>query len=147
MTTRQDNKALVERLHEIWNSGHVDLIPEVYAADFVAHFPKGWQETESRDGHDGIRRAIERLKAGFPDWHERIDDMVIDGDKVAVRYFSTGTNTGAFWGRPATGRKIAVDELSIFRIAGGRIAEQWCLVDDTAFGKQVRGEMAADEKP
>jgi predicted ester cyclase len=63
---------------------------------------------------------------------------------VAVRYRSTGTNSGVFGGRPPTGRRIAVDELSIFRIADGRIAEQWCLVDDTAFGKQLRGEMEAD---
>jgi predicted ester cyclase len=142
--TRDETRALVETLHALWSTGRLDLIPEVYAAGFVAHFPKGWQEKESRDGHAGIRAAIERLLAGFPDWHEEIQDMVIDGDKVAVRYRSTGTNSGAFGGRPPTGRRIAVDELSIFRIADGRIAEQWCLVDDTAFGKQLRGEMAAD---
>jgi hypothetical protein len=78
--TRDEKKALVEKLHGIWNTGRLDLIPEVYAVDFVAHFPKGWAEAESRDGHDGIRAAIERLLAGFPDWHEAIQDMVIDGN-------------------------------------------------------------------
>ena len=139
--TRDGKKALIERLHAIWNTGRLEWIPEVYASDFVAHFPKGWNETEARDGHAGIRTAIERLRVAFPDWHEHIQDVVIDGDKVAVRYHSTGTNTGVFGDRPPTGKRIAVDELSIFRISNGRVAEQWCLVDDLAMGKQLRGEM------
>jgi predicted ester cyclase len=141
--TRAEKKALIEALHEIWNTGRVDLIPQVYASNFVAHFPKGWGENEPRDGHAGIRATIERLRAGFPDWHEQIQDVVIDGDKVAVRYHSSGTNSGSFGGRPATGRKVSVDELSIFRIANGRVAEQWCLVDDLMFGKQLSGKATA----
>ncbi len=63
MTTREEAREearrLIERLHEIWGTGELDAIPEIYAADFVAHMPKGWGKGESRDGHDGIRRAIE----------------------------------------------------------------------------------------
>jgi predicted ester cyclase len=138
--TRDETRALIVRLHEIWSDGNVGAIPEIYAADFVAHMPKGWGESESRNGRDGIRRAIERLRTGFPDWRERVQDILIDGDKVAVHYYSTGTNGGSFGGRAATGRKIKVDELSIFRITDGRVAEQWCLNDDLAFGKQMHGE-------
>ena len=138
--TRDETRALIERLHEIWSVGDLASIPEVYASDFLAHMPKGWGETESRDGHDGIRRAIARLRAAFPDWCEHVEDILIDGDKAAVRYFSTGTHLGIFKGRAPTGRHLSVDELSIFRVANGRIAEQWCLNDDLAFGKQMRGE-------
>jgi|tagenome__1003787_1003787.scaffolds.fasta_scaffold20239368_2 predicted ester cyclase len=138
--TRDETRALIVRLHEIWSDGNVAAVPDIYAPDFVAHMPKGWGEEESRDGHDGIRRAIERLRAGFPDWCEHVQDILIDGDKAAVRYYSTGTNLGSFSGRAPTGRRIEVDELSIFRVANGRVAEQWCLNDDLAFGKQMRGE-------
>jgi len=138
--TREESRKLIERLHEIWSIGDLDAIPEVYTADFVAHMPKGWGKEESRDGHDGIRRAIERLRAGFPDWREHVEDIVIDDDKVAVRYYSTGTHLGTFGTRAPTGRHLKVDELSIFRIENGRVAEQWCLNDDLAFGKQMRGE-------
>ncbi|SRR5216683_6284810 len=138
--TRDETRALIERLHEIWSTGDVGAIPEVYAADFVAHMPKGWGPSESRDGHDGVRRSIERLRKGFPDWREHIEDIVIEGDKVAVRYYSTGTQLGGFGKRTATGRRLRVDELSIFRVAGGHVAEQWCLNDDLAFDKQLRGE-------
>lgn len=138
--SREEARALIERLHEIWSMGDVGAIAEVYAPDFVAHMPKGWGKGESRDGHDGIRRAIERLRTGFPDWCEHIDDLVVEGDKVAVRYHSTGTHLGPFGARAATGRHLCVDELSIFRIENGRVAEQWCLNDDLAFDKQLNGE-------
>jgi predicted ester cyclase len=141
--TRDETRALIVRLHEIWSDGNVAAIPKIYAADFVAHMPKGWGERESRNGHDGIRSAIARLRTGFPDWREHVQDILIDGDKVAVRYYSTGTNHGSFGGRAATGRRIEVDELSIFRVADGRVVEQWCLNDDLAFGKQMRGESLA----
>ncbi|MDE2377137.1 ester cyclase [Bradyrhizobium sp.] len=141
--TRQGTQALIVHLHDIWSTGDTGSIREVYAENFVAHMPKGWGAAPSRDGHDGIRRAIERLRAGFPDWCEHIDDMVIDEDKVAVRYHSTGTHLGAFAGLTASGRRVEVDELSIFRIEDGRVAEQWCLNDDLAFSKQIRGEPLA----
>jgi predicted ester cyclase len=96
------------------------VIPEVHADSFVAHMPKGWGPIPSRDGHDGLRRAIERLRVGFPNWRERIDDMVIDEGRLAVRYHSTGNRLGTFAGTPASGRRIEIDELSIFRIKEGR---------------------------
>ena len=141
--TRQEKQALIERLHDIWSTSDTPSIHEVYAENFVAHMPKGWGVAPSRDGHDGIRRAIERLRMGFPDWREHIDDMVIDEDRVAVRYHSTGTHLGAFAGMHASGRRVEVDELSIFRIKDGRVVEQWCLNDDLGFGKQLRGESSS----
>jgi predicted ester cyclase len=138
--TRAEIVVLIDGLHKLWSDGNVAAIPVIYAPNFVAHMPKGWGKTQSRDGHDGIRKAIERLRVGFPDWREHVQDVLIDGDKVAVRYFSTGTNLNSFEGNPPTGQKICVDELSIFRIANGRVAEQWCLNDDLAFSKQMRGE-------
>src|SRR5260370_27669289 len=68
--TRQEKQALIQRLHDIWSTGDTRSIHEVYAENFVAHMPKGWGAVPSRDGHDGIRRAIERLRVGLPDWRE-----------------------------------------------------------------------------
>ncbi len=66
--------------------------------------------------------------------------MVIDGDRVALRYHSAGTHLGTFGKRAPTGRAINVDEISIFRIENGLVAEQWCLNDDLAFDKQIDGK-------
>ena len=139
--TRDDMRHLVEDLHRLWSrGGDVREVPRIYAPHFVAHMPKGWGAgAPSRDGHAGIKAAILRLRAAFPDWREEIEELVIEGDRAAVRYVSTATHTGSpFLGVPAAGARIRVDEMSIFRVEAKLVAEQWCLNDDLAFEKQLR---------
>jgi len=126
-----NHKRLILRLHELWNTGDVGPIAEVYADDFVAHFPPT-SELPERRGLDGVRQGISRIRSAFPDWHEEVEDLVEEGDRVVSRYTSRGTHRGAFWGVSPTGRRITVAEISIFRVAGGKAAEQWCLVDELA---------------
>lgn len=136
--TRDAALALVQRLHGIWSDGDMPSIPAVYAPDFVARMPKGWGEPpDHRNGHAGIAAVVARIRAAFPDWREEIEDVVFEGDRIVVRYVSTGTQDGAFLGRPPSGARVRVDEISIFRIADGRVAEQWCLNDDLAFFRQI----------
>lgn len=129
-------KALVRRLHDIWNTGDLAAIEEVYAPDFVAHFPPS-SELAERRGLDGVRRGITRIRAAFPDWFEQVEDLVEERDRVVSRYTSRGTHRGPFWGLPPTGRPVTVPEISIFRIAKGRIAEQWCLLDELGRMEQL----------
>ena len=131
-----DNRDLVRALHEIWNTGDVDRIGDVYAEDFVAHWPPS-SEIPERRGLDGVRFGVARIRTAFPDWRETILDLVCEGDKVATRYVSTGTHEGRFWGLTATGRRVEIHEISIYRIADGRVAEQWCLFDELARLKQI----------
>jgi steroid delta-isomerase-like uncharacterized protein len=123
------NIALVYRLHEIWNTGDVELIDGVHAENFVAHWPASSQVPERR-GIDGVRLGVERIRRAFPDWHEKVLDAFGSGDQVASRYLSTGTHRGTFWGIEATGRRIEIQEISLFKVAEGRIVEQWCMFDE-----------------
>jgi predicted ester cyclase len=66
-----------------------------------------------------------------------VADVFGSADRVASRYVSTGTHQGPFWGIEPTGRRIEIQEISIFRIADGRIAEQWCMFDDLARLQQL----------
>jgi steroid delta-isomerase-like uncharacterized protein len=130
------NIDLVKALHHIWNSGDLALVERVYAQDFLAHWPAG-SEVPERRGVEGIRFGVTRIRTAFPDWHEAVLDMFGAGDRVASRYVSTGTHRGAFWGLEPTGRRIEIQEISIFRIADGRIAEQWCMCDELARLQQL----------
>ena len=132
-----NNIELVKALHHIWNSGDLDLIDSVYARDFLAHWPPS-SEVPERRGIEGIRFGVERIRTAFPDWHEHLEDVFGSGDRVASRYVSTGTHKGPFWGMEPTGHRIEIQEMSIFRIADGRIAEQWCMFDDLARLQQLR---------
>jgi steroid delta-isomerase-like uncharacterized protein len=128
---------LVKALHRIWNTGDLASIERVYARDFLAHWPPS-SEVPERRGSEGIRFGVERIRTAFPDWHEEVLDVFGAGDRVASRYVSSGTHKGTFWGIEPTGRRIEIQEMSIFRIADGRIAEQWCMFDDLARLRQLR---------
>ena len=114
-----NNIDLVKALHRIWNTGDLALIDSVYALDFLAHWPAS-SEVPERRGIEGIRFGVMRIRTAFPDWHEQVLDVF-----------------GAFWGIEPTGRRIEIQEISIFRIADGRIAEQWCMFDDLARLQQL----------
>jgi predicted ester cyclase len=135
--TRESKVDLVRRLHALWSTGDISMIPSIYAPGFVAHMPKGWIQSEFR-GHVGVRAAIERIRTAFSDWTETIEDVIVEGDRVVTRYVSTGLHSGRFIGLAATGKTICLDEISIFRLDGGYIAEQWCLVDDISLARQLR---------
>jgi steroid delta-isomerase-like uncharacterized protein len=130
------NIDLVTALHHIWNSGDLVLIDRVYAQDFLAHWPAS-SEVPERRGIHGIRFGVERIRTAFPDWHEQVLDIFGAGDRVASRYVSTGTHRGTFWGIAPTGRRIEIQEMSIFRIADDRIVEQWCMFDELARLQQL----------
>jgi len=134
--TRDQMKSLIDRLHLIWNTGDLAAVPDVYSADFVVHWPGSSGAPVSR-GHAGIEKAIRETRSAFPDWHERIVDMIIDGDRVVTRYVSTGTHEGDYRDIAATGRRVEIDEVSIFRIEDGKVAEQWCMVDELTFLRQL----------
>lgn len=130
------NKDIVLRQHyEVWNRAHYALIEEIYTEDFACHFVDG---LETR-GRAGVRAFIEGHRESFPDWTEEVLDTVADGDRVVTRYRSTGTHEGAFQGIPATGRRVEINEVSIYRLENGRIAEQWGFPDGVALMKQLTG--------
>ena len=54
-----------------------------------------------------------------------VHETIAEGDRVCVRWSSTGKHTGDGLGVPATGKTIEVTGISILRVAGGKIVEAW----------------------
>jgi steroid delta-isomerase-like uncharacterized protein len=133
----ESNKRLVRQMNtKVWNEGNLDVVDKLYTHDFVLHFlPDG---SEFR-GVDSLRAHIREHRKAFPDWGEEIKRVVAEGDLVAIQYVSTGTNRGVWLGNPPTGRRIQINEVSIFRIEDGRIAEQWLLPDLLSMQQQLAG--------
>jgi predicted ester cyclase len=127
------NRDVVKKYHEVWSNGQVTELDKILAPDFVCHFINGieWK------GIDGANNSITSHRKSFPDWKEEIVDMVSEGDKVVTRYKSTGTHQGTFNGLDSTGNKITIYETSIFRIANGKIAEQWGFPDELSLRTQL----------
>ena len=134
----QDSRQLIMALHEIWNSGNVGNIPDVYAVDCIVHWAKGWGP-ESR-GHSQIKDAILHTRSTFPDWHEEVLDMIVTPDKVVTRYRSTGTQHGEYLGNAPTGRKVAFEEISIYRIEKDFFFYFLCVVVDLHCMAQLKSD-------
>ena len=130
------NRDVVKKYHDIWSNGQVTELDKILAQDFVCHFINGieWK------GIGGANNSITGHRKSFPDWKEEIVDMVSEGDKVVTRYKSTGTQQGTFNGLDSTGKKVTIYETSIYRIANGKIAEQWGFPDALSLNNQLEAK-------
>lgn len=117
---------------EVWSKGRIDLIGELFAEQFVGHFPAG-----TVHGREGLRMRLLAHRAAFPDWNEEAEDVIADGDRVAVRFTSRGTNLGEFLGSPPTGNRVEISEVAIFRLSDGEIVEQWVYPDMLSMQRQL----------
>ncbi len=86
------------------------------------------------DGHKAIGRLF---RTAFPDLEWRIDDLIAEGDKVVARTTMSGTQTGEFFGIPATGRRVSMTGVHVFRVQDGKIAEHWGSNDDLSLLRQL----------
>ena len=77
------------------------------------------------------------LFEAFPDWHETIEDIVAEGDKVWVYVKGTGTHTGEYLGLAPTGKKMTGSGVNIYRIVDGKFVEGWAVEDWMDFQKQL----------
>jgi len=127
------NKAIAQRVfEEIFNQGRFEVAHEIYSPSFVNH------GHHHRDiGLQQDQNAARGWKAAFPDMRVTVNLAIAEGDLVAVLWTGTGTNTGERNGIPATGRKGELRGVTIWRIQGGRITEEWSEFDRTDMLQQL----------
>jgi steroid delta-isomerase-like uncharacterized protein len=115
------NKAVALRVFdEIFNQGKFQVADEIYAPDFQNH--GATRTVDLKTDQDYVHAE----KKAFPDLHVTAQDMVAEGDKVAVLWTFRGTHTGpGYEGLPPTGTRVEVRGMTIWRIVDGRIVEEW----------------------
>ena len=140
------NKLLADQVWEaVWHQGDLGRIDELFASDFVRHDPG-----RELHGREENRQFIKSFRAAFPDGHFTVLDYVSEGDKVAVRYRFRGTHLGDFQGMRPTGKQVGYSGILIYRVAAGKIIEQWTEIDLLGFLRQLGaiGTITAnDSKP
>jgi len=117
----EENKALVCRYFEEWNKGNVAVFDDLCTADFVWHAPGGLEQ----HGAEAAKKVFTRFLTTFPDFRVTIEDLIAEGDKVVCRCTRTGTHKGEYRGIAATGKQLTWTWMSMCRIEGGKMAEQW----------------------
>ena len=93
----EENKAIARRvIEEFLNTGNPDVADEIFAADYVDHNPSN----PEMSGVENIKRSVSDWHIAFPDTYNIVEDMICEGDKVAVRWITYATHQGEFMGIP-----------------------------------------------
>jgi predicted ester cyclase len=77
------------------------------------------------------------VRAAFPDWHNRVDDLIAEGDRVAARLTWTGTHRGELMGVAATGRRVTYGGVGLFRLRDARIEDAWVVGDTQQLWRSI----------
>jgi predicted ester cyclase len=129
----EENKAIVRRFFEGFNEAAFDTWDDICAADMVTHQSPGRDNIglESRKQIDSANRV------SFPDLNLAVQDVIAEGDKVVVRFVPSGTQQGEWAGIPPTGKSVSSMGMGIYRLAEGKIVEEWLNVDFISFWRQL----------
>ena len=131
----EENKANVRRVYgEAINQGKMAVVDELVSPDYVEHDPGFPQPVR---GPEGLKQYFMVFRTAFPDIHITIEDMIAEGDMVAVRHTARGTNQGDLMGMPPTGKQVTVTGIVIHRIADGKFVESWVNVDNLGLMQQL----------
>ena len=126
----EENKAIIRSLYEAFNKRNLSLGYESIAPNYFNH-------TLQLRGLEAFKQFITMLIKSFPDFHMTIEDIIAEGDKVWVRTINTGTHKGEFRGLAPTDNKFTEAAVYISRIVDSKIVEEWYIVDELDFLKQL----------
>ncbi len=130
----EENKDLARRSWEMLvNQQNPDAIDELYTADLVWHEPD-----QDVRGSEEAKQFLGMYLSAFPDMHVAVEDAIAEGDQVATRWTIRGTHQGEIeeFGSP-TGRQVEIKGITIHRIEGGKIAEEWERYDNLGVMQQL----------
>ena len=116
------NKALMRRVYEeMWNGGNSALAVEIFAQP------------------EGVQRFVSGFLSSFPDLQHTVEEMIAEGDQIAVCFSSRGTHTGLWMEFAPSGKSIHYTGVTVARIAGNRIIEHNTWWDKASLIEQIKG--------
>jgi steroid delta-isomerase-like uncharacterized protein len=131
----EELKAIARReVEEIFTAGDLAVVDELYAADYIGHDPT---RPEPIRGPAGVKEQVSGYRTAFPDLQLTADEIVAEGDLVVTRWTATGTHEGELFGVTPTGRQVTATGISIIRVAGGKIVEDWTSWDALGLMQQL----------
>ncbi len=139
------NKLVLARhFDEVLNQGHLDVVDEIYADSYVLDAPVqtegSVQAHGETHGREGLKRRVTLFRTAFPDIHFAVDDLLAEGDQVAVQYTFSGTHTGQFGELEPTGRQISVTGILIAGVKAGKIESAISVFDSGDMMHQLEPE-------
>src|ERR671921_1074613 len=140
MSETEENRAIVRKFYEeAWVKGNADAVDEFVAADYVEH--------GLATGAEGLKRSITTYRTAFPDWKSTLDDIFAEGEMVTCLWSTRGTHLGDWLGIPPTGNHFTATGISVLRIAGGKVMENWTSIDLSPTEEELRWLTEGGEWP
>ncbi len=131
--TAEENIAIAEQWLDVWNTKDVALYDAIVHPATVHHFG----QAPDANGIDALQAGSTAFFTAFPDLELVPEQVIADGNLVAVRFTNTGTHTGSFFGIDATGVEWTYSGINIFRIECGQVVESWSEVDGLGLRRQL----------
>jgi steroid delta-isomerase-like uncharacterized protein len=129
-----DYKEMAHRwFSEVVNEGNLDAVDEICSPDFVDHDPLPGTSGDLA----GLKEGVQQIRAAFPDIQAAAEDILVEGDRLAVRSTMQATHEGDFLGIPASGKKINVANYDFVRFEGDKCVEHWGVIDSAALMEQI----------
>lgn len=125
----EENKIKVLKVFQAINEHNLDFLDSLTAPDYFDH--------THQLNLEGVKRFMNMIFKAFPDWHETVEDIIAEGDKVWIHVKATGTHTGEYRGLAPTDKKVTGLSVNIYRIVNGKFVESWAVEDLMDFLKQL----------
>lgn len=132
-TTTAENKRIVRRYpEEVATQGKIDVIDESCTEDVVDRSPLG-----EVVGREELKAQIEYLRSAFGDFSATVEDIIAEGDTVAMRVTLRGTHEGEFMGIEPTGNSFEIENMVFARLRDGMVVERRVLPDFLGLMRQL----------
>jgi steroid delta-isomerase-like uncharacterized protein len=107
-----------------WNQGRLEALDNLLAPDYAPH-----HSLNPVLGPEGVKQLVAGFQSALPDLEFEIEDLIDAGEKLVVRWSLSGTHQAELFGLAATGRRIKLTGISIYRLAAGQVVESWDELD------------------
>jgi len=138
----EQNKAIVYEVFTAIDAGDFDKLEELIADDFALSAPSVPELLRK----DMLFQHIKTHYVAFPDWIHVIEDVIADGDKVAVKLAQNGTHKAEYEGIPPTGVKATLPAMHLVKIVDGKVMEWFGVEDYLGFYMQLGMELKPKEE-
>ncbi len=134
-----ENKKLIARFfEELWNGRNLDIADELFAENYQTHqLRSGGASVPAPRDPAAVKEHVAQWLAAFPDLHFTLEQVIAEQDRVVTQCVMEGTHNGTWLGVPPTGKRVGIRMMVVHRIANGRIAEDWVLVESLGMFQQL----------
>lgn len=140
----EEVKALTDQYLEIWNEGKIEVVDEIFSPEYVLHDYSLGKEYTSLDEYKSF---VKRNRTAFPDLNVSIDETVVEGNKLVIRWTMTGTHEGPLGEVPPTGKKVNMYGVNILNVINGKFTEEWTAYSALDMYKKLGYKLAAPSPP